>query len=141
MNDVPARVSAGSKYAGTSVVCTPHVTWPSGAAAAGAGVAMSERHSAATARARRADRVVVSVIGSSTPEPPGGEAGSLGEGGELEPRHARVRVIEPHGRGGEPAVGAGDDVLAADEAGESLDPLGDQLRVLDEVGGVADDTG
>ena len=39
----------------------------------------------------------------------------------------------------EAAVGAGDDVLAADRAGEPHDPLGDQLRVLHQVGGMADD--
>src|SRR5262245_54711431 len=111
MNDVPASVSAGSKYAGTSVVCTPHVTWPSGAAADGA-TAASERPSAAAARARRIARIGPAVIGSSAPEPSGGEAGPLGEGGELEPRHARMGVVEAHGGGGEAAVGAGDDVLA-----------------------------
>ena len=41
MNDVPMIVSAGSKYDGTSVVCTPHVSWPSGAATATATEAKS----------------------------------------------------------------------------------------------------
>ena len=36
------------------------------------------------------------------------------------------------------AVGARDDVVAADEFGERDDTIGNQLRVLDEVGGVAD---
>src|SRR5947207_2868708 len=35
MNGVTMVVSAGSKYVGTSVVCTAHVSWPSGAATAG----------------------------------------------------------------------------------------------------------
>ena len=39
----------------------------------------------------------------------------------------------------EAAVGAGDDVLAADELGEPHDALGHQLGMLDHVGGVADD--
>ena len=39
----------------------------------------------------------------------------------------------------EPAIGRGDDALAADEFGEADDALGDQLRMLDHVGGVADD--
>ena len=41
----------------------------------------------------------------------------------------------------EAAVGAGDDVLAADQLGEPHDALGDQLGMLDDVGGVADDAG
>ena len=40
----------------------------------------------------------------------------------------------------EAAIGAGDDVLAADDRGVAQDAVGDQLRVLDEVGGMADDT-
>ena len=40
----------------------------------------------------------------------------------------------------EAAVGAGDDVLFADEFSERDDAIGYQFRVLDEVGGVADDT-
>jgi hypothetical protein len=36
MNEVPMVVSAGSKYVGTSAVCTPQVICPSGAAVAGA---------------------------------------------------------------------------------------------------------
>ena len=39
------------------------------------------------------------------------------------------------------AVGAGDDVFAADDVGESDDAIRYQFRVLDEVGGMADDTG
>ena len=41
----------------------------------------------------------------------------------------------------EAAVGAGDDVLAADELGVADDALGDQLGVLDDVAGVGDDAG
>ena len=43
------------------------------------------------------------------------------------------------GGGGKPAVGSGDDVLAADDLGEPHDPLGDQFGVLHQVGGVTDD--
>ena len=39
------------------------------------------------------------------------------------------------------AVGAGDDVFLADDVGEGEDAVGYQFRVLDEVGGVADDAG
>ena len=40
----------------------------------------------------------------------------------------------------EAAIGADDDVLAAADRGVAQDAVGDQLRVLDKVGGVADDT-
>ena len=39
----------------------------------------------------------------------------------------------------ETAIGAGDDILAAHHPGESQDAVGDELGVLDDVGGVADD--
>ena len=39
----------------------------------------------------------------------------------------------------EAAIGAGDHALGPHGAGEAFDPLGDQLGVLDHVGGVADD--
>jgi len=38
------------------------------------------------------------------------------------------------------AVGAGDDVFAADKFGERNDAIGSQFRVFDEIGGVADNT-
>ena len=37
------------------------------------------------------------------------------------------------------AVGAGDDVVLADDFSERDDAIGYQFRVLDEIGGVADD--
>ena len=49
-------------------------------------------------------------------------------------------VVEANAGGGESAIGAGDDVLAADDPGVAHDPLGDELRVLDQVRGVADDS-
>ena len=39
------------------------------------------------------------------------------------------------------AVGAGDDVFSADDFSERDDAIGYQFRVLDEIGGMADDTG
>ena len=39
----------------------------------------------------------------------------------------------------EATIGAGDDVLAPDHPGEVEDAVGDDLGVLDDVGGVADD--
>ena len=41
----------------------------------------------------------------------------------------------------EAAVGAGDDVFLADDFSERDDAIGDQFRVLDEIGGVTDDAG
>jgi len=40
----------------------------------------------------------------------------------------------------EPAIGRGDDPFAADEVGKTQDALGDQLGMLNDIGGVADDT-
>ena len=42
---------------------------------------------------------------------------------------------------GKPAIGPGDDVLAPDQSRQPHDALGHQFRVLDHVGGVADDAG
>ena len=53
MNDVPMIVSAGSKYAGTSVVCTPHVSWPSGAAATGVEASRAASRAPASVRTTR----------------------------------------------------------------------------------------
>jgi hypothetical protein len=39
----------------------------------------------------------------------------------------------------ETAIGACDDILAADHLGESPNAVGDELGVLDDVGRVADD--
>src|SRR6516165_8447374 len=39
----------------------------------------------------------------------------------------------------EAAIGAGNDVLAPHDAGKSQDAVGDELGMLDDVGGVADD--
>ena len=49
-------------------------------------------------------------------------------------------LVEP-AKDAKPQSAPGDDVLAADHAGEPLDPLGDQFGVLDQHGGVADHAG
>jgi hypothetical protein len=49
-------------------------------------------------------------------------------------------VVEPDAGGGEAAVGAGDDVVPSHDSREPDDALGDQLGMLHQVGGVADDT-
>src|SRR5438874_1344102 len=41
----------------------------------------------------------------------------------------------------EPAIGRGDDPLAADQLGETQNAVGDQLGMFDDIGGVADDAG
>src|SRR5687768_10666660 len=74
----------------------------------------------------------------STPQLAGRQSGALRQGGELEVSHARMSIVEPQGGCGKAAVGAGDDVLAADEFGKPHDSLGDQLRMLHQIGGVAD---
>ena len=61
---------------------------------------------------------------------------ALGERAELLPHHRRVHLGVERRAGGEPAVRAGDDVLPADDPGVQLDGVGDQLGVLDVVGGV-----
>ena len=53
MNGVTIIVSAGSKYVGTSVVCTPQVTCPSGAAARPTGAAPANPATTKTARETR----------------------------------------------------------------------------------------
>ena len=71
-----------------------------------------------------------------TPKLLGRQPGAVGEGLELDPDDAGVDFA---GRSetGEAAIGAGDDVLAPDCAGEAADPLGDQLGVLDDVRGMS----
>ena len=58
----------------------------------------------------------------------------------LTPHDVRVDLHAP-GEGAEAAIDTRDDVLAADDRGVTLDPLGDQLGVLDEVGGRVDHPG
>src|SRR5713101_3074060 len=72
------------------------------------------------------------------PELASGEPGTLRQGRELQPYRRRVDIVEPGARGGEAAIGAGDDVLPSHDPGEADDALGDQLGVLHQVGGVAD---
>ena len=45
-----------------------------------------------------------------------------------------------YGPGHRGAIRAGNDVFAADDRGVAKDAIGDKQRVLDKVGGVADDT-
>src|SRR5712672_2879333 len=63
-----------------------------------------------------------------------GEAGAFGEAAQFGPGEVGMDPAA------EAAIGAGDDVLAADDLGIAQDAVGDELRVLDEVGSVADHT-
>jgi hypothetical protein len=60
----------------------------------------------------------------SVPELLGGEPGALHQGGKLQPRHAGVGVVKPHGGGGKPTISSGDDVLAPHKLGKPHDPFG-----------------
>ena len=62
-----------------------------------------------------------------------GEAGAFGEAAQFGPGEVGMDPAA------EAAIGAGDDVLAPDHPGEVEDAVGDYLRVLHDVGGVADD--
>src|SRR6202044_2982281 len=81
-----------------------------------------------------------SGVGGGGPEFAGGQVGAFGHGGELGPGDFGVDGHE-RGEGGEAAVGAGDHVLPADEAGVADQALGDQFRVLDVVGGGVEHAG
>src|SRR5205823_11504253 len=63
------------------------------------------------------------------------ERGAVGKRFELRPRDLRMRAAA------EAAVAAGDDVFLADALGEALDPLRDNLGMLDDVGRMRDDAG
>src|SRR6266536_1382205 len=69
----------------------------------------------------------------SRPQVVGRHLGSLHQGLELHPGHARQHGVHPDERG-EAAVGAGDDALPAYHVGEAYDPLRHQPWVLDVVG-------
>src|SRR6516162_8338069 len=71
----------------------------------------------------------------SAPELTGGQFGALGEGVQLRPRDLRVDAAA------EAAVGGGDDIVPADRFGVPGNAVGDELGVLDDVGGVADHAG
>jgi hypothetical protein len=77
---------------------------------------------------------------SPTPQLPAGDLGAFGERGEFDPDHAGMHLAGRR-EAGEAAIGAGDDILAADDPRETADPFGDQFFMLDDVRGVGDDAG
>jgi hypothetical protein len=72
---------------------------------------------------------------NSTPQLLARDRRAVAQGAQLGP--GDLRMHSP----AETAVGAGDNVFSADDVGESDDAIRYQFRVLDEVGGMADDTG
>src|SRR6185369_10302339 len=75
-----------------------------------------------------------------SPQRVGGEPRALDQRAQLVPDDVGVD-LDPTGEGAEAAVAARDDVLTTDHVGVALDALGDQVRMLDEVGGGVDDAG
>src|SRR5437868_10450968 len=78
---------------------------------------------------------LVRMAFSSTPQLAAGERGALRQRFELGPgdvgMHAPAKT----------AICGGDDPLPAHQSGKPKDALGDELGMLDHIGGVADDTG
>src|SRR5271168_3814352 len=86
--------------------------------------------------------VIVRMVGGApsgfAPQFLGREARALGERCQLGPHDARVNLARG-GKAGKAAIGAGDHILAPDDSGKAADPLGNGLRMLDEIGGMGDD--
>src|SRR5215472_5417045 len=59
---------------------------------------------------------------------------AVGKGLQLRPRNLRVHTES------QAAIGAGNDIHTANESCEADDAVGDELRMLDDIGRVADDT-
>src|SRR4029077_12787662 len=75
--------------------------------------------------------------GSSMPKFVGGELRAVHQCLQLRPHDRRMDALHIRTLGAA-AIRAGDDVLAADQRCEADDALGDKLRMLDHVGGMAD---
>src|ERR1700689_4342539 len=77
--------------------------------------------------------VLVVLTSGPFPQALGRDLRAFGERRELGPHHGGMHLGREAGPRGEPAVGAGDDVLPADQAGVLADAVGDQLGMLDVV--------
>src|SRR6185369_2854790 len=86
-------------------------------------------------RARRQAARAPSRSNASSPKLLAGERRPVAERAQLGPGDLRMDAAA------EAAVGAGDQVFPADDLGERDDAVGHQLRMLDEIGRVADDAG
>src|SRR5690242_4965152 len=73
-------------------------------------------------------------------DPPLRDVGAFAQRGELLPRYRRIDLAVTR-EGPEPTVGAGDDAVLADESGEPLDALSDQLGRLEVVRAGIDQAG
>jgi hypothetical protein len=71
---------------------------------------------------------------NSTPQLLARDRRAVAQGAQLGPGDLRMDAAA------QAAVGAGDDVFSADDFSERDDAISYQFRVLDEVGGVADNT-
>ena len=67
-----------------------------------------------------------------------GEARALHERVKLGPHDAWMDAPVERALG-ETAIGAGNKILPSDQAPKAHDPLGDELGMLDDIGGMADD--
>ena len=73
--------------------------------------------------------------GRSAPEPAAGDPRALDQRAQLRPGDLGVNLVAG-ARRAEAAIGAGDHPFAPDHAGEALDALRDQLRMLDQMDAV-----
>jgi hypothetical protein len=71
---------------------------------------------------------------NSTPQLLARDRRAVAQGAQLGPGDLRMDAAA------QAAVGAGDDVFLADDSSERDQAIGDQFRVLDELGGVPDNT-
>src|SRR3954453_19825254 len=78
---------------------------------------------------------LVFTVPPLTPELARGERSTLDQRFELCPGDLRMDAAA------ETAIGRGDDPLPADQVGKTKDALGDEVGVLDDIGGVADNAG
>ena len=82
--------------------------------------------------------IVLRIAAAWSPKTLGGQLRAFDERAQLQPRTFRMTRVKAD-EGSEAAIGASDDALSADDIGESLEPLRDQLGMLDTVGlGVRD---
>src|SRR6516165_3288706 len=95
---------------------------------------------AATPNSATANNIVLQRIWIPLiPQSCSSELGALGEGGELGPDDRGCDRVVDKGEGRKAAIRAGNHPLAPNDVGVMADPLGDQPRMLDEIGRRIDD--
>jgi hypothetical protein len=91
-------------------------------------------------RILRMDGTKLRIAAAWSPKTLGDQLRAFDERAQLQPRSFRMTRVKAD-EGSKAAIGASDDALSADDIGESLEPLRDQLGMLDTVGlGVRDRT-